>query len=54
MVGSPEFIGFKNYIQIFRMPFSDEFWQGLGATMIYVVVMVPLLIAVRCCLPVFF
>ena len=47
MVGSPEFIGFKNYVQIFSdTVFSDEFWQGLGATMIYVVVMVPLLIAV--------
>ena len=47
MVGVPAFVGFGNYIQLFTdTVFAREFWQGLGATMVYTVVMVPLLIVV--------
>lgn len=46
--GKAEFVGFGNYLQIFDWggTFNREFFEGLGRTCLYVVVMVPLLICV--------
>ena len=48
MMGTPEFVGFDNYITLFTKDnvFSTSFLDGLKATSIYTVFMVPLLISV--------
>lgn len=48
MMGTPEFVGFDNYITLFTKDnvFSTSFLDGLKATSIYTVFMVPLLIIV--------
>ncbi len=50
--GVREFVGFGNYAQIFDWgsTFNREFFEGLGRTCLYTVVMVPLLI----CIPMLF
>lgn len=46
--GVREFVGLQNYVQIFKIggTFHREFFEGLGRTCLYTVVMVPLLICV--------
>lgn len=40
LLSPPSFIGFKNYIRLFTS--DPSFWQSLGVTFLYVVVLVPL------------
>ena len=48
MMGTPEFVGFDNYVTLFTKGnvFNTSFIEGLKATGTYTIVMVPLLIIV--------